>query len=258
MKQLFLMFSAAVVIAASPPRHASAAEITVIGPGGVRAAVNALIPGFEKASGHTVKATFGSGGGTKDRVIKGDAFDVPIVQPPLDPVLASGHVVTATQKLLAEVPIGLAVRAGAAKPDISTADAVKGLLLGAKSIAYPNAAGSPTGGAAGVSFNETLAKLGIAAMLKPKIKSAANGAAAMAMVAHGEVEIGLTFLSEMVTEPGILIAGTLPRDISTPTALVGFLSAHAKDVTAARALIAYLSGPDAAVIYKDNGMVPGQ
>jgi molybdate transport system substrate-binding protein len=251
-----LMSAAAVFILATTP-SVRAAEITLIGPGGIRAAVDQIIPDFEKKSGHKVKATFGSGGGTKDRVIKGEPFDVPIVQLPLQPVIASGHVVAASETLLASVWVGVAVKAGAPKPDIATAEAVRRLLLGAKAIAYPNVEGSPAGGAAGVSFNATLRTLGIAEALKPKIKAAPNGAGAMAMLAKGEVDIGLTFISEIITEPGVEVVGPLPRDISTPTALVGFLSAHAKDPVAAKALLAYLSGPDAGVVYKQRGMEPG-
>src|SRR5262249_40494060 len=92
-----------------------AAEVTLIAPGGIRAAVDQMIPAFERATGHKVKATFGSGGGTKERVVKGEPFDVPIVQLPLDPVLASGHVVTASETPLATVSVGVAVRTGAAK-----------------------------------------------------------------------------------------------------------------------------------------------
>jgi len=250
------VFAALALAVFSTP--AFAAEVTLIGPGGVRAAVTALIPGFEKASGHTVKATFGSGGGTKARVIKGDAFDVPIVQPPLEPVVASGHVLKESETPLAIAPIAVAVKAGAAKPDISTAEAVKKMLLAAKSIAYPNVEGNPAGGAAGISINETLAKLGIADTMKTKIKPAATGFATAKMVASGEAEIGIVFLSEMIHEPGITIVGNLPRDISTPTQLIGFVSAHAKDATAARSLLAYLSGPEAAAVYRDKGMVPGR
>src|ERR1700730_16292730 len=88
---------------------ARAAEVTLIAPGGIRAALDQMIPAFEKATGHKVKATFGSGGGTKDRVIKGEAFDVPIVQLPLEPVIASGHVVAASETRLATVSMGVAV-----------------------------------------------------------------------------------------------------------------------------------------------------
>jgi molybdate transport system substrate-binding protein len=237
------------------PISAMSAEITLIAPGGIRAAIQALIPGFEKTNGHKVKATFGSGGGTKQQVINGGPFDVPIVQPPTDIVAASGHVIKNSERPLATVAVGIAVRAGSPKPDISTADAVKKLLLGAKAISYPNAA---SGAAAGVSFNQTLAKLGIADEMKPKIKIAQGGAGAMAMLAKGEVDVGLTFISEIITEPGVELVGPLPRDISTPTALVAFLSAHTKDIEPAKALVLYLSGEEAAKVYRARGMEPGK
>src|SRR6266545_3005670 len=87
---------------------ARAVEVTLVAPGGIRAAVEQMIPDFERATGHKVKATFGSGGGTKDRVIRGEPFDVPIVQLPLEPVIASGHVVAASETLLATVAVGVA------------------------------------------------------------------------------------------------------------------------------------------------------
>jgi molybdate transport system substrate-binding protein len=229
-------------------------EITVIAPGGAKAALDQLIPGFERKTGFKVKATIGSGLGTKKQVIQGDAFDVPIVQPPLTEVISSGNVVASTETPLASVAVGVAVRRGAPKPDISTPEAVRRMLLAAKSVTYPDAAG---GAAAGVSFNETLKKLGIAEQMQPKIKHAQGGAGAMALVAKGEVEIGLTFLSEM-SEPGIDVVGPLPREISTPTGLVGFVSTHAKDPAAAKALLDYLSSPDAAAVYKSQGLQPGR
>src|SRR5438067_13063891 len=101
---------------------AIAADITLIAPGGIRAAVEQMIPAFEKKTGNTVKATFGSGNGTKQRVVKGDAFDVPIVQPPYPDVLASGNVIKSTETPLAHVAVGVAVRPGTPHPDISTPD----------------------------------------------------------------------------------------------------------------------------------------
>ncbi len=201
-----------------------------------------------------MKATIGSGLGTKKQVVQGDAFDVPIVQPPVAEVVASGNVVAGTETPLASVAVGVAVRKGAPKPDMSTPEAVKKMLLAAKSITYPDAA---IGAAAGVSFDETLKKLGIAEQLKPKIKLAPGGGAAMALVAKGEVEIGLTFLSEM-GDPGIDIVGPLPREISTPTGLVGYNSTHAKDPAAAKALLDFLTSPEAVAVYKAHGMQPGR
>src|SRR6266576_3506110 len=251
----FLVWAVAPVFIVGMSVAVRANEITLSAPGGIRAAVDQMIPAFEKSTGHKVKATFGSGGGTKERVINGEPFDVPIVQLPLDPVLASGHVIAASETPLAFVAVGVAVRTGAPKPDISSADAVKRLLLGSKAIAYPNAA---SGAAAGVSFNETLQKLGIADEMKPKIKIAQGGRGAMELLAKGEVDIGLTFISEIITEPGVEVVGPLPREISTPTVLVGYVSTHTKDPDAAQALLRYLSSSDAAVVYKQRGMEPGR
>ncbi len=250
MKQILLF---AAVVSGAPA--AQAAEITLIAPGGIRAAIQQMIPDFERQTGHKVKGTFGSGGGTKERVIKGEPFDVPLVQPPVAPVIASGHVVAASETPVATVSVGVAVRAGAPKPDISTADAVKRMLLGAKAIAYPNAA---TGAGAGRSFNATLDKLGITEQMKPKIRIAQGGRGAMELLAKGEVDIGLTYISEIITEPGVEVVGPLPRDISPPTALIGFVSAQSKEPEAARALLSYLTSPEAGAVFKERGMQQGR
>jgi molybdate transport system substrate-binding protein len=253
MRHLFSSVMIALILGNPYWAHAQG-EITLVAPGGIRAAVEQLLPGFEHKTGRKVKATFGSGLGTKQQVAKGEPFDVPIVQPPYPEVLASGNVVADSAKTLATVSVGVAVRQGAPKPDISTAEAVRRMLLVAKSVSYPNPAG---GAAAGVSFDETLKKLGLAEQLQPKLKRAQGGAGAMAMVAKGEADIGLTFVSEM-DEPGIDVVGPLPKDISTPTTLVGFVSTHAKDPAAAKALLDYLSSPEAAPAYRAQHMQPGK
>jgi molybdate transport system substrate-binding protein len=144
------------------------------------------------------------------------------------------------------------VRQGAPKPDISTPEAAKRALLAAKSVSYPNPAG---GAAAGVSFEETVKKLGIGDQIEPRLKRAQGGANAMAMVAKGETEIGLTFVSEM-NEPGIDVVGPLPKEISTPTTLVGFVSAHAKNPATAKQLLDFISSPKAAAAYRAERMEP--
>jgi molybdate transport system substrate-binding protein len=252
----YLLSPVLIVVALGSLHNAGAQsnEITLIAPGGIRAAVEQLIPGFERKTGRKVKATFGSGIGTKQQVARGEAFDVPIVQPPYPEVLSSGNVVTSSAVELASVAVGVAVRKGAMRPDISSADAVKKMLLGARTIAYPD----PNGGAAaGVSFEQTIRRLKIDEQLEPKLRRAQGGAGAMAMTAKGEAEIGLTFVSEM-TDPGIDIVGPLPVAISEPTTLVGFVSAHAKDPAGAKALLDYLSSADAAKVYKELRMLPGK
>src|SRR4051812_27474026 len=249
MKHCFLAALAAGCLVST----ARADEITLVAPGGIQAAVQQLIPGFEKASGHTVKATFGSGLGTKKQVAEGVPFDVPIIQPPYSEVLDSGHVVSSSATPLARVAVGVAVRTGQRKPDISTPQAVKKLLLSVKSFSYPDPSG---GAAAGVSFTKTLADLGIADQVKAKIHLSRGGAAAMAALASGEVEIGLTFYSEILTEPGVEAVGTLPESISPRTSLVAFVGTKSTHADAARALVRYLSSPEAGATYRKVGMEP--
>ena len=227
-------------------------EVTLIAPGGARAALDQLLPAFERKTGIKVKATIGSGLGTKQQVARGELFDVPIVQPPYPEVLASGHVIAASAKTLASVAVGLAVRKGAPRPDITTSEALRRVLLAAKSIAYPDPSG---GAAAGVSFDQTLRQLGIATQIEPKLKRAQGGAGAMDLTAKGEAELGLTFLSEMENS-GVEIVGPLPASVSTPTSLVGFISAHSKNPAAANSLLDFLTSPQAAPVYKSVGMQP--
>jgi molybdate transport system substrate-binding protein len=245
---------ALVAMALSAAQNVLADEITLIAPGGIRDAIQKMIPEFERRTGHTVKATFGSGGGTKRQVMKGEPFDVPIVQPPLAEVLATGHVIAASETALATVPVAVAVRKGAAKPDISTPDAVRKMLLAAKAVSFPDGS---RGAAAGVSFEETLKKLGIAEQMQPRLVRVQGGANAMVALAKGDTDIGLTFLSE-IHNPGVDIVGPLPREISTPTGLVGFVSTHSKTPEAAKALLSYLSSPEVAGVYKSLGMLPGR
>ena len=234
----------------------------MIAPGGIRSAIEQLIPGYEQKTGCKVNATFGSGGGTKQQVVRGDVFDVPIAQPPYPDVIASGNVLESTATPLAAVAVGVAVRKGAPKPDISTPEAVKMMLLNAKSIAIPDAA---LGAAAGVTINDMLRKMGIDEQVEPKLTrprgggpgGAGGGNAIGAMVAKGEVEIGMTFYSE-INDPGADKVGMLPEAVAPRTSLVGFVSAHAKNPEAAKALLKYLSSPEAAAVYRAVGMVPAR
>jgi len=260
MKRILLAaFAGAIFLSMSGSARAQS-EVTMIAPGGIRSAIEQLIPGFEQKSGYKVNATFGSGGGTKQQVVRGDVFDVPIVQPPYPDVLASGNVIESTATPLAAVAVGVAVKQGAPKPDISTPGAVKKLLLNAKSIAIPDAS---LGAAAGVTINNILKNMGIDDQIESKIKrprgagtgGAGGGNAAMALVASGEVEVGMTFLSEM-TVPGIDKVGALPKEIAPRTSLVGFVSTHTKNPEAAKALLKYLSSAEAAAVYKACGMEP--
>src|SRR5262245_22606365 len=133
MKERISITVVALVLSVSPA--ALADEVTLIASGGMRCAVDRMTPEFERRTGHTIKATIGSGGGTHQQVVRGEVFDVPIVQPPYQDVLMSGNVVASSETPLTTVPLVVVVRKGSPKPDM-----VKRRLLSAKSLSYPDGA----------------------------------------------------------------------------------------------------------------------
>jgi molybdate transport system substrate-binding protein len=251
----YLLSSAVVVLTLCNSYSARADEVTLVAPGGMRCPIDRMTPDFERKTGHKMKATIGAGGATHQQVVQGEPFDVPIVQPPYKDVLASGNVVASSETPLATVAVVVAVRKGDSKPDIATPDAVRRMLLAAKAISYPNGAGG-RGGAAGVSFDETQKKLGIFEQMQPKIKRV-QGVSLMQLLTRGDIDVAVTFASE-INDPGVEVVGPLPRAISTPTALVGFISSHARAPEAAKALLNYLSSSEAAAAYKACAMQPGR
>src|SRR3984893_7984162 len=134
MRRLMLSAVALAILISISGSVGAQTEVTLIAPGGIRSAVEQLAAGFEQKTGYKVNVTFRSGGGTTQQVARGDAFDVPILQPPYPDVLASGNVVESSATPLASVAVGVAVKKGAPKPDISTTEAVKKMILNAKSI----------------------------------------------------------------------------------------------------------------------------
>jgi molybdate transport system substrate-binding protein len=253
----YLLLLAVVALILFSPNVIRAQEVTLVAPGGMKCPMDNMQPNFEKAIGHTVKATIGSGGATHKQVVAGTPpFDVPVVQPPYQDVLASGNVVPGTETPLATVAMMVVVKKGNPHPDISTPEAVKKALLAANFISYPDGANG-NGGAAGVSFDATQKQLGIFDQMQPKVKRI-QGVSLMKLVTNGDIDMAITFASEIGNDPGVDVVGQLPRSISTPTGLVGFVSSHASSPEAAKALLKYLSGPEAAAAYKSCSMRPGK
>jgi molybdate transport system substrate-binding protein len=223
-----------------------------------RETLEKLIAGFESKTGDKVKVTFGQGSrdsapwGTRQLVARGAALDVSIMFAPFPAALASGNIVNNSATPLAKLVLGVSVRKGAPKPDISTPAAVKRMLLAAKSIAIVEPAQGTLGGEA----MDALKKLGIAEQVQPKIKAFEGSGLAEASVAKGETDLFLgPQLSDRLAD-GVDLVGGLPRGVSTPIDAVGFVSTHAKDPKAAKALLQYLASPEAEAAYKAAGMLP--
>ena len=194
---------------------AGATEIKLLSASALHPAIDALIPEFEKSSGHKVTAAYGTAGAVADRVQKGEAADIVISSVPMiDRLQAQGKVVSGDRVIIAKVGVGAFVRKGAAKPDISSVDAFKRSMLAARSIAYPDPAG---GGASGIYVASLLERLGIAVEMKPKTKLFPPTEVLYASVASGEVEIGFNQISEILAQPTVELAGPLPSAIQNYT-----------------------------------------
>jgi molybdate transport system substrate-binding protein len=232
---------------------ASAAEVKVLTAGAFKQVVLALVPNFEKQTGHKVTLDNDTAGALKKRIEGGEAFDVAVITPAVvDDLAGKGKIAAGSRVNLASVGVGVVVKEGAPKPDISTVEKFKQALLAAKSVAYIDPA---SGGSSGIYIDKLLVKLGIAEQIRPKAKLKKGGHVAD-LVVSGEAELGLHQISEIVPVKGAALVGPLPPEIQNTTTYAAGLSASAKDNEAAKALIKMLAGPAAAAVLKSKGMEP--
>jgi molybdate transport system substrate-binding protein len=228
-----------------------AAEIKVIASGGLRAAYLELVPGFERLSEHKVATVFAGSVDIMKRMQAGETFDL-VIMPgtSIDELIKLGKVVAASRVDLAKSGIGVAVRAGAPKPDIGSSDALKRALLAASSIAYSSSA-------SGIYLTGLFQRMGISDELRPKIKQSPPGVPVGDLIARGEAEIGFQQVSELLPVAGIDYLGPLPADIQHFTIFSGGLPTGAKEPQAAKALINFIKAPAAIPVIKKSGMEPG-
>ncbi len=227
-----------------------AAEVVLMTTGAVEQIMKGLIPSFERASGHKVSMTVLGTGGAVDRIKTGTFADLILLGPPaLNELAQAGKLDARTITPAFRSRIGLAVRAGAPKPDITTADALKKALLDAKSIGYSI-------GPSGEYFSKVVVvKLGIADQLKPKMTNVRGGPVGMG-VARGEVEIGIHQIAELMPIAGIDIVGDLPAELNTTIVYGTGLTTMVKQPDAAKELVKYLSLQSSVPVIKKNGMDP--
>ena len=230
---------------------ASAAEIKLLSAVALYPAIDALIPEFEKSSGHKVTVAYGTAGGVADRVQKGEAADIVIsAAPRIDQLQAQGKVVAESRVTFAKVGVGAFVRKGAAKPDISSAEAFKRSMLAARSIAYPDPAG---GGASGIYVASLLERLGIAGEMKSRTKLLPPTEVLYGSVASGDVEIGFNQISEILAQTTVELAGPLPSAIQNYTQFTPGIVTGSSQADAGRALVTFLSSPAAQTVLKAKG-----
>jgi molybdate transport system substrate-binding protein len=244
MKMLLL----GLALAMPPIAGLRAAELKVLAGGSMTGVLNELGPQFERASGHRLVIHFDS----TPNLIKqatSEPFDLGVV--PVDvfkDAAAKAHFGPTVN--IARVGYGVAVRVGAVKPDVSTPDAFKKTLLGAKSIAFLPAS------AAGAYVSSVFDRLGIGEAMKAKTRPQTSTTAIAQAVANGDAELGV-FLVNVLMAPGVELAGSFPAELQQELVFTAGVATDSKQADAAKAFIDFLTSPAAIAVIKAKGMNPG-
>jgi molybdate transport system substrate-binding protein len=233
------------------PGTAGAVEIKVLSTQATEQAYRELAPQFEKASGHTLTTIFTGTLDLQKRIAAGETYDLILMAgPAIDDFIKAGKIVPSSRVNIARSGVGVAVKAGAPKPDISTTEAVRKTLLAAKSVGYST-------GPSGVYLTGLFGRLGVADQIKGKLKQTPTGIFVGSIVANGEAEVGFQQVSELAHFPGVDFVGPLPADIQEITVFSTGIQVGAKQTDAANAWVKFLTAPAAAPAFKSRGLEPG-
>jgi molybdate transport system substrate-binding protein len=220
---------------------------------GMRGSMEALQPQIEKAIGRPLAMEFGSTASLKKRIVAGEAFDVTIITTEaIDDLIAQGKLTRASRADVGRSELGIGIRAGTARPDIGTPAALKKALQETTSVTYPQ------DGASRGTIEKMFERMGIAAEMKSKIILAPGSAAATESVAAGRAAMVLTLFSEIVPTHGAEILGPLPGEFRSDIRFAAAIHVQSHDANAAKALIAFFTGPTAARVLKAKGIEPSQ
>jgi molybdate transport system substrate-binding protein len=243
------------VLAAAVLAHsvaaAGAAEVKVLASTAIRTSLDALAPQFEKASGHKLVITYGASARLQPAIENG-AFDLAILTASVtDALIKQGKLAAATRADIARSGAGVAVRAGAPRPNIGSTESFKLALLRARSLGYSQT------GATGQFLIGMFQQLGIADEMKPKLRPPPPNRTSLQALADGEIDLLLPQISEAIAFPGVDLVGPLPPEVQTYTVLSAAVGTHAANPDAAKALLGYLGTPAAMSVLGAKGLEPG-
>ena len=241
-------FISACILGAGQP-----APIHVLVSNGVRAVVEDLQPQCEKAIGHPLVVEYSAAALLKQKVDAGEQFDVALLTAEVTgELIKEGKVAADSRADLGRVGLGVGIRAGAPKPDISTPDAMKRTLLNAKSITYAK------DGAARVLIEKIYDRLGISNEVKPKVILQLVPGRPQTAVADGEAEMVMTLVSEILPAKGVELLGPVPKELQSYVSFRGGVSSNTKNAEASRAAVKFLSSAKTSPAYKARGMEPAR
>lgn len=228
---------------------AYAGEIKVLSTSGMRSVVEELAPQFERTTGHKLNLLFGTTSALRKQIEAGETFDVAIFGASfIDDLITQGKLRADTRTDVARSGIGIAVRAGAPKPDISTVEALKRALLDTPSIVYNKEATSA------IYFASLLERLGIAEAMQPKTKFGTGFVAEL--VAKGEADMAVQLISDHMAVQGVELVGPLPAEVQNYIVFTAGVGADVKDPSPAKELIKFLTALSAVPVLKPKGLEP--
>jgi molybdate transport system substrate-binding protein len=228
-----------------------AADIQVLSTNGLKHTLEKLAPEFETMTKHKLALQFAPAADMKGRIEKGEAFDLTfLTSAAIDDLIKQGRLVAATRTDIAKAGAGVAIRRGASRPDITTADAFKRTMLGARSITYVAT------GATGATMRRAFEQLGIADEMKARTRLV-SGVSAAAAVANGDAELGFSVISEILGVEGVELAGPLPPEVQVYLVFPAAVSSNARSPDAAESFIRFLTTPAAVSVIRAQGMEPG-
>ena len=255
MRTLAIVLAALVASGVTQIAAVQAAEINAFISTAIKAVTDELLPPFERANGHSIRASYAPSGALLPRFERGEPVDVFLTDAPaIDRLIQQGKIAGGRIDL-ARTGIGICVRKGAPKPDVSTPEALKRALLGARTVGHAAPAG---GSIVAAHIQGVFERLGIAALVTPKVKLAAGGpnGRVSVLVSSGEAEIGLQQVSELLSNPEVEVIGMLPAELQLTTLYSAAVTASARQADAAMSLIRVLTAPTAAPIFKAAGLDP--
>lgn len=233
---------------------ARAAELRVLASVALTSALNELAPVYEKSTGDKLSIEHGLAAELKKRILDGETADVIILtRPMMDDLQRQDKLAANSIANVAGTPVSVVARAGAPEPDISSVDAFKRTLLAARSIVYADPA---KGGASGVYFAGVLNRLGMTEQLRDRT-ILVPGAQAAEVVARGDAELGIAQASEIVPVAGAKLLGPLPGELASTTVFTAGIGGASRSPEAAKALMRFLTGQQAAPRLKAKGFEPG-
>jgi len=246
----FLVISAWVFGSAN--QSATAGEIKVISSVGMKAVLEALRPQFERTTGHTLAITFGTSVPLKRQIDTGETFDVVVLTPSIvEDLEKEGKVAPAMKADIAKSGLGVAIRKGSPKPDISTPEALKRTLVNAKSIVYSKE------GASGAYMAHLIERLGLVEEMKPKTVLETRAGHPPVAVVEGKAELGFALISEILPIAEAEFAGALPAELQDYVVFTAGIAPNAKDAEAAKAFINFFRTAAVLPVLKTKGMEPG-